>query len=179
MVVIVRSPMITSRPSMWGNWRLLMNQNLTNSTPSRARGISPSRPAFILLLAFWLALLFSLGEVALDGIRKNLLNRIIGLGPDLVWKIPLADTFIFMIPAVILALVAWVRPKGLPDSLSTFVFASLGFLAGWCWRHCICSPSYFWRWGLEPNWRVWYLNTHMYFTSLWDDRWACWSWLFY
>lgn len=83
-----------------------------------------------LLMSVWFGLITGLGEVALQGIRKLFLNRIIRLSPDIVWMAPLADVILFAIPGLILFLVAlWVSSRNLLR-IGVFIFAFLGYLSG-------------------------------------------------
>ena len=89
-----------------------------------------SEPADFLLLPLWFGLVTGLGEVALQGVRKFLLHRIIRVSPDIVWMSPLADVILFAIPGLLIFLAAsWVG-KLASLRIAVFMFAFLGYMSG-------------------------------------------------
>lgn len=86
-----------------------------------------SEPAKFLLIALWFALVTGLGEVLLLGIAKFLLHRYINyFGRDMIWMAPLAEVFFFGIVAVILLILASLRPRLISWRLALFLLAFLG-----------------------------------------------------
>jgi len=58
------------------------------------------------VLATWFGLAAGLTEVALFGVKRILLNRIIRVSRDVIWMAPLTDVVLCLIPAAVLVLLA-------------------------------------------------------------------------
>src|SRR5262245_4198426 len=87
------------------------------------------QPAQLPLLAVWFGLLTGLSEVSLLAVKKFVLGQFIRYGPDVVWMAPLADAFLFLIPGLILLLLAWRWATFVSLRVVILVFAFLGYLS--------------------------------------------------
>jgi arylsulfatase A-like enzyme len=91
--------------------------------------IFPAPIPSLLLVAAWFGLLTGFGEVSLLAAKRILLQQFIRFGPNLIWMAPLSDLLFFIVPGLILALVAWRWPKAISVRTACLVFAFLSFLS--------------------------------------------------
>lgn len=82
-----------------------------------------------LLIAVWFGLITGAAEMALLGIKKFYLGRIIRVGSDFVWMAPLAGVILFLVPAGIFAVLALWRPNLRLFKAALAVFAFLCVLS--------------------------------------------------
>jgi arylsulfatase A-like enzyme len=83
----------------------------------------------VLKLACWFGLLTGIGDVALLGIKKFYLGRVIRFGLDVVWMAPLADTILFVICGSILLGMGRLWPRRISPRLVVFVFVFLTLMS--------------------------------------------------
>lgn len=99
--------------------------------PSQISSSSPGNPvqaSQLLLIGLWSGILAGLMQVLFLGLEKFLLHHSIGFGLDVVWMAPLATALLFLIPAILLSLLAQ-RTKQITLFVVVFVFALLAFLS--------------------------------------------------
>jgi arylsulfatase A-like enzyme len=96
-------------------------------TPS-AMGKQAVRPAGLLLIAVWFALLTGLAEAFIMAEKRIFFGRYIFLSPHVAWMAPVANLFIFAIPTFLLLLVIWRWPRLITFSKAATVFAFLSFV---------------------------------------------------
>lgn len=85
-------------------------------------------PTMYLLLAIWFGLLTGLVETSFIAFAKFYQHKIIFLGIHFIWMIPLATTFFFAIPGLVMLLVARRWPKNVSLRIATFIYAWLSFI---------------------------------------------------
>lgn len=85
-------------------------------------------PRGLLAFALWVGVLTGLGEVALYGVRRGL-GRFTRLSTDVLWMAPAADMIWIGLAGGLLALIAWMRRRGVSVGLATFVYAFLASAA--------------------------------------------------
>jgi arylsulfatase A-like enzyme len=86
-------------------------------------------PGRLLVIVLWFALLTGLIEVTLLAIKRLYLGQIVRVGPDVVWMAPVADAAFFLVPGVVLALLAWRRQSSRMFWSAVWVSAFLSFLS--------------------------------------------------
>jgi arylsulfatase A-like enzyme len=87
----------------------------------------PARPSDYLTLAVWTGLITGLAETVLLGIQKFGFHRLIFLGADSLWMPAIANVLFFVIPGIVLWLIARRRGKMLPPGIGFGIFAFLFF----------------------------------------------------
>lgn len=95
----------------------------------RERSMSSVPMASLLLLAAWFGLLTGFGEVSLLAAKKLFLQQFIRFGPHVIWMAPLSDLLLFIVPGLVLSLIAWRWPKSISLRTACLLFAFLGFLS--------------------------------------------------
>jgi arylsulfatase A-like enzyme len=76
----------------------------------------------------WSALVSGFLQVAGVLVTKHVAGEILGMGPHLLWMIPLANLLLFLIPGILLILVTRRMDGVTSRSLVVWLFAFLGFL---------------------------------------------------
>jgi arylsulfatase A-like enzyme len=79
-------------------------------------------PSQILALAVWFGVLTGLGELAAVGLRVLCGGDPVVEWPELLWMAPMADVLFLLVPGLLLALVAWLRPGVISLRLIAFVY---------------------------------------------------------
>jgi arylsulfatase A-like enzyme len=84
----------------------------TSLTGAPTRPRSPLRlgPSQILVLAFWFGILTGLSEIAASGLRVFCGGQPIEEWPEILWMAPAADILLLVVPSVLIAFGAWLRP---------------------------------------------------------------------
>lgn len=96
-------------------------------TPESHRA-SSMEPWVVLQLLLWFALVSGLVQVAAVLATRYLLGETLGMGPHLVWMIPLANVLLFLVPAILLVLATRRQDAVRARFAVIWVAAFLGFL---------------------------------------------------
>jgi len=83
----------------------------------------------LVLIAAWLGLVTGFGEVLSLGLRKLAFDRMLFLGPHIVWMTPLADLILFVALGLALAFAAWRWSRVVTIRTAVGVLTFVGFLS--------------------------------------------------
>jgi arylsulfatase A-like enzyme len=89
----------------------------------------PVRIGSIILLAAWFGLVTGLTEAMILAIRSYGLGHLIHVSWHFPWMVPLADVLFFLLPALLLSIVARIAPQLIPFRLVTFIYLAMGIAA--------------------------------------------------
>ena len=90
---------------------------------------APVRPGSIIVLGLWFGLVTGLAESLVLAIRSYGLGHLIHVSWHFPWMVPVADALFFLLPALVLALAAWIAPRLIAFRLVTFIYLTMGAAA--------------------------------------------------
>src|SRR5689334_16008889 len=86
-------------------------------------------PLQFITLAAWFALLTAIAELSLLAIKKFYLGQMIRANGHIVWMAPVADAAFLAVPAIVLALLSWLRPGRGWLKVALIAFGFYGFFS--------------------------------------------------
>lgn len=87
------------------------------------------RPGSIIVLGLWFGLVTGFMESLVLAIRSSGLDHLIHVSWHFPWMVPVADALFFLLPAMVLALAAWLAPRLIAFRLVVFIYLAMGLAA--------------------------------------------------